>query len=78
MGYENSKHTFVRLTWPDNADGGVFENRGYPGSCFFRSRRVKSELRFRKSIKKMRVMVGHIESSVVISKHGLHEDYGRY
>ena len=26
----------------------------------------------------MRVMVGHIESSVVISKHGLHEDYGRY
>ena len=29
MGYENSKHTFVRLTWPDNADGEVFEDRGY-------------------------------------------------
>ena len=27
---------------------------------------------------KMRAMVGHTESSVVISKHGLHEDYGRY
>ena len=26
----------------------------------------------------MRVMVGHIESSVAISKHGLHEDYGKY
>ena len=25
----------------------------------------------------MGVMVGHIEASVVISKHGLHEDYGR-
>ena len=35
VGYENSEHTFVRLTWPDNAAGEVVENRGYPGSCFF-------------------------------------------
>ena len=35
LGYENSEHTFVRLTCPDNAESGIFENRGCPGSYFF-------------------------------------------
>ena len=77
-GYENSKHTFVRPTWPDNAESGVFENRGYPGSCFFSDRAVLNLSSDCENQWKMRVMESHIESSVVISKHGLHEVYDRY
>ena len=81
MGYENSKHTFIRLTWPDNADGEVFEDRGYiypegfitpliyPGSCFFFDRTMLNLSSDCENQWKMRAMVGHIEPSVVISKH---------
>ena len=54
--------------------GLVMPNPGsLPWFMFFFDRAVlnlSSDCRLRKSIKKMRVMVGHIESSVVISKHG--------
>ena len=35
MGYENSEHTFVRLTWPDNAESGVVEDVGTQVHVFF-------------------------------------------
>ena len=51
---------------------------GAPVHVFFRSCRVKSELRLQKSMKNEGHGGPHLESSVIISKHGLHEDYDRY
>ena len=32
---QSAHDLFSKLTWPDNADGGVFENRGCTGPCLF-------------------------------------------